>query len=159
MFKKLILSFFMLTSTAVAQPTTKEFKLEIGDYSADLLFIKKSAKVPYDAILFSTSKIAELKVHFDSLNKAISLEKKFLLDACVSETEVLILENHSLQEKYDQLKENCSDESTMKSNMINSLKIQLEVQKQNHIRQKAFLYGLSGFALLSGAAITFFILK
>jgi len=159
MFRQMILFFFFLTSTAYAQPVSKDFKLKLGSYSADLTFVKKTTRVPYDAILFDTAKLAELKLHFDSLDKGFEKEKKLLVESCIAETDALIFESFNLQDAYDKLKDEYTQESTQKNTLIASLETKLELQERSHSKERTFLYTLSVITLLSGATITYFVIK
>lgn len=159
MFRQMIFAFFFLTSTAFAQPVSKEFNLKLGSYSADLTFVKKSTRVPYDAILFDTAKLASLKLYFDTLNESFNIEKDLLVESCTSETEALILENFTLQDDLEKLEYEFSHEITEKTIFIASLQDKLVAQEKEHSSERSLLYTLSFVTLLSGATITYFVIK
>lgn len=161
MFRQITLSLLLvlLPFTSYAQPVSKDFQLTLGSYTADLLFLKKNAKVPYDGILFETGKMASLKTHFDFLEKDCELQKKLIIDSCETELEVLKLNALALQDQIEHNLTKYHEDLEIKSKLLASLETQLSLEKKNLFHTKIFLYSLSGVTLVSGVVLTYLVIK
>lgn len=156
MLRGMILSLcFLFSSTAFAQPATKDFRLDIGTYSAELTFLKKGIKAPYDAILFNTGKLAELKLHFESLEESYQIQTKHLTESCVAETESLKLEIFSSQEQIEALELEISS----RDKVVALLEDQIKLERESALFEKRVIYTVSGLSVIAASVVTFLVFK
>jgi|LauGreDrversion4_2_1035121.scaffolds.fasta_scaffold11371_2 uncharacterized protein YlaN (UPF0358 family) len=159
MLRAMIISLCFFSSAAFAQPNSKSFALNLGTYSADLTFVKKGVRSPYDAVLFNTGKLSELKVHFDTIEQSCQIQKNLITDSCVAETEALKLEIFSLQDEIDKLNSTYKEDVSHRDKLLASLESQLDLEKKNASFEKTVIYIIGGTTTIASAVITYLLVK